>query len=349
MVETAQEIHARMLRNTSDEQDRSNGSFVFDVEMAAAIEFEKQQKEIEKVGKKNDVENLFNDELTRFVFQRTGVTRKLATKSVTPVVISGVEGAIISKGDLVGTDTLNFEILEDSVIPSSGQVTVLVASQLYGTIGNVPSNSITRFPTTISGLINVYNPNSVTNGYEAESDDDLKKRYYNKLQRPGKAGNKYHYEEWANEVIGVGSVRVIPKFNGPLTMKVVIIDSNKQPADDELINSVYGHIFSEMPFGVEELSVDSALAVEINISVKIIKSSAYTNEMIETNIKKSIIEYLKSIAFEMDYISYARIGGLIIESDGVLDYTDLLVNGGTSKIPIGNEEIAVLGVVECTY
>lgn len=349
MIETAQEIHARMLLNTSEEQDRSVGSFVFDVEKAAAIEFEKQQKTIAVVQSKMDVENLKGDELARFVYQRTGITRKLATKSITPVIISGVEGSPISKGSLVGTDTLNFEILEDAVIPASGQVTVFVASQLYGAIGNVPANSITRFPTTLTGLINVYNPNPVTNGYEAETDADLRQRYYNKLQRPGKAGNKYHYEEWANEVVGVGGVRVIPRFNGPLTMKVVIIDSNKQPADDGLVNATYGHIFSQMPFGVEELSVDSALAVDIDISVKIIKSDLYTEEMIEANINKTIAEYLKSIAFQMDYVSYARIGGLIIESEGVIDYSNLLVNGGTSNIPIGNEEIAVLGVVECTY
>ncbi|MFY0742163.1 baseplate J/gp47 family protein [Solibacillus silvestris] len=349
MAETVLEIHNRMLKNTGDSFDKSNGSFIYDVTKAAGLEFEKTQNEIAAVEEKLDVENLKDDELARFVYQRTGVKRKLATKAVTTVVISGSEGSTVSQGDLVSTELLNFVVLENATIPQSGQITVFVACELYGAIGNVPANTITRFPVTINGLINVYNPEPITNGYEAESDADLRKRYYNKLQRPGKAGNKYHYEEWANEVVGVGGVRVIPKFNGPLTMKVVIIDSNKQPASAELIESVEGHIRNEMPFGVEELLVVSASPVVINQSVKLIKSGTSTNEIVESNIKRSITDYLKSIAFESDYVSYAKIGGLIIESDGVIDYSDLTVNGGTSNIPIGIDEVTVLGMITCTY
>lgn len=348
-METEQEIHRRMLSNVDEEYDKSDGSFIFDSTETAAIEFVKQQKEIAVVESKMDIENITGEELTRFVYQRTGIKRKLATKSVTTVVISGSEGSAIKKGDLVGTDTLNFIILEDVIIPISGQVTVFVSSEQYGAIGNVPANSISRFPISINGLINVFNPEQVTNGYEAETDVELRQRYYDKLQKPGKAGNKYHYEEWANEVVGVGGVRVIPKFNGPLTMKVVIIDSNKQPSSTELAQSVEGHIINEMPFGVEELKVVSGSAVPIDISVKLIKSSSVTNAEVEENIKKSISDYLKEIAFEAAYASYARLGGLIIESDGVLDYSNLFVNNGTTNIPIGNEEVAILGVVTCTY
>lgn len=338
-----------MLSSVGEEYDKSNGSFIFDAIGATAPEFEKQQIKIKAVEDKMDIENLSGDELARFVYQRTGIKKKPATKSVTTVVISGSEGAVISKGDLVGTDTINFVVLENTVVPTSGQVTVFVSCEQYGVIGNVPANSINRFPISINGLVNVYNPNQVTNGYDFEKDAELKQRYYDKLQRPGKAGNKYHYEEWTKEVVGVGGVRVVPKYNGPLTMKVVIIDSNKQPASAELIESVENHITEEMPFGVEELKILSAAAISINISVNLIKSSILMNVEVEANIKKSIIDYLKEVAFASDYVSYARLGGLIIESNGVLDYSNLTVNNGTSNIPIGNEEVAVLGVVTCIY
>jgi len=348
-VETEQQIHDRMMYNTDDEYDKSPGQFIWDANWVASIEFSTLQEEVEYVESLMDIENLFDDELSRFVYTRTGINRKLATKSVTTVVISGSAGSTIKIGDLVGTDTLNFVVLEDAVIPQSGQVTVFVSSELYGSIGNAPANSINRFPVSISGMVNVYNPEPVTNGYNAETDDELRQSYYDKLQRPGKAGNKYHYEEWAKEVVGVGGVRVVPRFNGPLTMKVVIIDSNKQPASTELMGSVEGHIQEEMPFGVDELIIASAAAVPINISVTLIKSSAVTELEVEANIKKSITEYLEGLAFVSDYVSYARIGGLIIESDGILDYSNLTLNGNMSNIPIGNEEVAVLGVVTCTY
>lgn len=345
MVETEKQIHERMMYNTDDEYDKSEGGFIWDANMAAAIELSTLQEEIEYVEGLIDVENLFDDELTRFVYQRTGVNRKLATKSTTTVVISGSSGATINIGDLVGTDSLNFVVLENKVVGESGLVSVLVESAEYGDIGNVPANSINRFPVSISGLVNVYNPEPLTNGYEAETDDELRQRYYDKLQRPGKAGNKYHYEEWAKEVVGVGDVRVVPRFNGPLTMKVVIIDANKQPASAELVTDVIEHITDEMPFGVEELVVLSATPVPINITVDLTLASGYTEPLVIEKIKSNISNYLKEIAFKTTFVSYAKIGSEIIDSEGVLDYSNLVINGSTANISIGNEEVAIVGGV----
>jgi len=115
-VETKEQIHNRMLSNVGEEYDKSDGSFVFDSTKPAAIEFSRQQNEISNVESKMNIENLTEDELSKFVYQRTGISRKLATKSVTRVVISGAEGSIVSKGNLVGTDTLNFTVLEDAVV-----------------------------------------------------------------------------------------------------------------------------------------------------------------------------------------------------------------------------------------
>jgi uncharacterized phage protein gp47/JayE len=344
-LETAEEIHTRMLTNVDDEYDKSTGSFIYDTTKPGAIEFEEKSKEVEAVQRKLDVENLKDDELERFVYQRTGITRKQATKATTTVVISGPAGSGIKQGEFVATDTVNFISLEDKTIGETGLMYVLVVCEQFGAIGNVPANSITEFPVSIPGLIDVYNPEPVTNGYEAETDDDLRQRYYDKLQKPGKAGNKYHYLEWAKEITGVGDARVFPRWNGPLTIKVVIIDSNKQPANAELVQRVYDHISEEMPFGVEELTVLSATGVPINISATLSLADGYTNEVGIGHIKENITEYLKEVAFKETYISYAKTGSEVIDSEGILDYQDLLMNGGTVNIPIGDEEVAIMGGV----
>lgn len=344
-METEQQIHDRMLSNVDEEYDKSVGSFIYDSTKPAAIEIAKQQGEIQIVESKMDVENLEDEELSRFVYQRTGIERKPATIANTTVVISGSVGASIEIGDLVGSDNVYFESLEDKTIGESGLMHVLVESQIFGPIANVPANSINRFPASISGLVDVYNPEPVTNGYEAETDDELRQRYYDKFQRPAKAGNKYHYEEWAKEVVGVGDVRVFPKFNGPLTMKIVIIDANRQPASAELVADVEEHIANEMPFGVDELVVLSATPVPVNITVDLTLANGYTELLVIGKIKTNISNYLKKIAFQSTFVSYAKIGSEIIDSEGVLDYSGLLVNGGISNIPIGNEEVAIIGGV----
>ena len=349
MYRSEEEIKRDMLNNIKNTEDKTQNSLIHDAISPASMELANFNLQLEEVQNKLDIENLFGEELERFIYPRTGQTRKLATKSITTVVISGQEGSKIKKGDLVGTDSINFISLEERIIGVSGQTTVIVSCEEFGNIGNVPANSINRFPTTIPGLIDVYNPETVTNGYDEETDDELRQRYYDKLQRPGKAGNKYHYLEWAKEVVGVGDARVFSKFNGPLTMKVAIIDSNKQPASEDLIAAVDGHIRTEMPFGVDELLIASAISKDINISVNIVKSGNYEEVEIKSNIEENIKEYLKEIAFKEDYVSYAKIGSIILESKGVLDYSDLKINNGISNVAIGYEEIGVTGVVTCTF
>ena len=342
-METVNEIHNRMLSNTSSELDRSNGSFVYDVERAGAIEFAKQQADIDLIRAKQDIYNLTSEELTRFVYQRTGLTRRTATRATLQVVISGAEGATIRPGDVVATDTVNFVSLEEQSIGASGSMVVTVQAEQYGRIGNVPTNTITRFPTTIPGLVNVYNPEAATNGYEAESDESLIERYFDKLQKPGKSGNNYHYEEWAKEVSGVGDVKVFPRFNGPLTMRVVIIDQYGLPASESLVAAVESHITDSMPFGVEELLVEAATPVPLNLTVLLTMADGYTEVEVIQAIKDNIANYLTKNAFKSSFISYAQIGALIIDTEGVLDYQVLLVNGGTGNIPIASDAVAVMG------
>ena len=148
-----------------------------------------------------------------------------------------------------------------------------------------------------------------------------------------------------NIVVGVGGVRVVPRWNGPLTVKVVIIDSNGLPASQELIDNVFNHIESERPFGAN-VTVVSASPVEIDISVNLVLADGYTEQQVKNYTSQNIVDYLKSIAFKTNYISYAKIGSIILETEGVIDYSNLKVNGGMANISIGNEEVAIMGVIE---
>ncbi|MCS1392969.1 baseplate J/gp47 family protein [Lysinibacillus boronitolerans] len=338
-------IHDRMMVNISDEYDKSKGNFVYDVTKPVAVEFAEQQKKIATVQEKLDIEKLTGDELTRTVYQRTGISRKPATQATTTVIVSGTAGTAVKVGELVGTDTLLYTVIEEAILNESGFAHVRIQCNELGQIGNVPANTIVNFPASINGLVNVYNPDPVVDGYDEETDNDLRQRYYDKLQRPGKAGNKYHYREWALEVTGVGDAKIFPRYNGPLSMKVVVIDANKLPAMSELIEAVREHIAVEMPFGVDDLNVKSAEALLINLSVVLSLMSGFTEEVVKTNIKKNITKHLKEIAFKTSFVSYAKIGALIIESEGVLDYQDLLINGSTANVVIPDDGVPVMGGV----
>lgn len=349
---TEENIKREMLANVSNEIDKGERSFTHDALAPAAIKFAETYIDLEVLVGKLDVENLEGEELEKYVFQRTGISRKSATKATTTVTVSGQEGAKISKGDLVGADTVNFISTEDKTIDSTGQMTVLVECELAGSVGNVPAGAIKYFPISIAGLASVTNLEPVTNGYDAESDENLLERYYGRIRTPATSGNKYHYLNWAKEVVGVGDARVVPLWDGPNTVKVIIIDSNKQPASIDLVNAVQEYIdpgingFGEgqAPIGAF-CTVVSATDKAIDITFTVTRNANYTVEQIKTNVENNIKEYLKEIAFKEDIVSYAKIGAIILGSKGVLDYTNLLVNEGTSNVAIGNEEVAVLGEV----
>ena len=155
----------------------------------------------------------------------TSISQSADTTTI--VNIEGFEGAIIEEGILVASDVVNFVVKESTIIDSTGTASVLVECEREGAIGNVPLGAIKYFPITISGLTKVSNPQTVTNGYMGENDEELRKRYYDKVRAPATSGNKYHYRNWALEIPGVGDVKVFPLWNGPGTVKIVVISSQK--------------------------------------------------------------------------------------------------------------------------
>lgn len=344
MADDRDTIQNRMLQNISDEYDKTEGSFFYDVLKPVAIELENAYKEQESILDKGFVETATGEWLDKKVAEQ-GLTRKPATKSTTTVTITGSEGTIVNEGILVASDTVNFVVKETKTIDATGQVDVLVECEEAGSIGNVPAGSIKYFPVTIAGLTSVTNSQAVTNGYDGETDEELRQRYYDKVRTPATSGNKYHYRNWAKEVLGVGDAKVFPIWNGPGTVKVVIIDSNKTGADSQLVTDVYNYIEDVRPIGAT-VTVESAIELPININVTLtIDTDNYTESEVINNIENNITEYLKEIAFVEDYVSYAKIGSLILSSEGVLDYSNLTVNGGTSNITIADNEVAVLGGV----
>lgn len=347
---TKEAIHEEMLGGISDNYDKSVGSFIYDVTMPPADKISEAYKDLDSVVSKLSINNLKGEELAQEIYQRTGIVKKEATYATAVVTITGQPGAIINVGDKVSSDTMNYSFQESKTIDETGQATILVKCDQPGSDGNVPANSITLFPITIQGLSSVTNLEPVTNGYDEEADEELLKRYYERVQTPPTSGNKAHYKNWAKEVTGIGEARVFPLWNGDNTVKVVIIDSNRGPASVDLVEEVQEHIDpgirglgeGQAPIGAF-CTVVSASGLSINISFTATKDPGYSDEQRQESVVQNLSKYLSEIAFVEDQVSYAKVGALILSSTGILDYTNLLMNNGTANISVGEEEVAVIG------
>ncbi|MBU3098752.1 MULTISPECIES: baseplate J/gp47 family protein [Clostridium] len=344
MNDTSKVIQARLLSNIDDTYDKTEGSFVYDVEKPLSIELETAYAD------QNSILDLgFADTSTGIYLNKIvgayGITRKLATYSGNPVTVVGAVGTVINIGDKVASDTVNFTFIESKTIGATGIANVNVKCEMVGTVGNVAIGAIKYFPVTLAGLISVTNTEALTSGYEEETDEQLRERYWEKVRSPSTSGNSAQYKLWAMSVVGVGDAKVTPLWNGNGTVKVAIIDSNKREADTELITLVSKYIEDVRPIGAT-ITVLSGIEKDINISVKLsIDTNKYTIETVTMAIKDSLTQYFKNIAFLTTYVSYAKIGNLLFNVNGVLDYNNLLINNGVINVEIADEEIAVLGVL----
>ena len=105
------------------------------------------------------------------------------------------------------------------------------------------------------------------------------------------------------------------------------------------------HIETVRPVGAA-VTVVSGTGKAMNVSAVLTLAAGYTLQGVEEGFTQLLINYFKSIAFEVNYVSYARIGTLLLSVPGVLDYAGMLLNGGTGNVALLDEEIPVLGTVE---
>lgn len=351
MANDRDSIQTRLLANIDSTYDTSTGSFFYDVEKPVSIELESAYTQIDGILNKRYADTATGKDLDRIV-KEVGLSRKTTTQASGTVTITGVVGSAITAGEIVSSDSYNFTFTETTTIPLSGVIDVTVQCTVCGSVGNVLAGKIKYFPKTLTGLQTVTNASAFTNGYDEEDDDTLRARYYAKVQTPTVSANKQTYKNWALSITGVGNCRVIPCAFGGGTVEIILINANNRGADSTLISAVKNYIDPNdgdgegvAPIGAK-LTVVSATEKEINITATLtMDTTNTTQETIISNLETAITNYLGDIAFNQNYVSYAKIGSLILTISGINDYSNLLVNSGTSNIDIADTEVAVLGGV----
>ncbi|WP_432662454.1 baseplate J/gp47 family protein [Wukongibacter baidiensis] len=345
MITNKDTIQNRMLSKVTGNYDKTEGSFLYDVMKTVAIELENTNEKMEIVKEKLSIENLENEELQKRVHEKTGIERRSATKASGYVMITGTVGSTIKEGDLVASDTINFIVTETKTIENTGEIEVLVECEEYGIVGNVPAGSIKHFPITISGITSVSNDEDFSNGYAAESDEELLDRYYEHIRTPATSGNKYHYRNWSKEVPGIGEAKVFPLWEGKGSVKVVIIDSNRRAINDSsLIDKVFSHIEENRPIGAK-VTVLSGTEKPITIDAEVRLIQGYSIDKVQSAFEEALTKYFKDIAFVENYVSHALIGNILLGIPGVKDHSNLKINNELSNIDLEEEGTPVLDSV----
>ncbi len=345
--EDSENILNRMLGNVPSDIDITEGSFIYDTLSPISLELAQSKilldEVLSRVFAKTASENGYSTELEQRC-NEFGITRKDGTKATTQVTFTGTDNIVIPLGTIVQTSGgLQYSTLLE-VTTSSGVASVNVEATNIGNQYNIPANTIIELAVQIVGITGINNINPTSGGTEIENDADLYNRLILKVQNPTTSGNVANYKMWALAVEGISQVKVIPTWNGPGTVKVILLDSNKRAPTQGIIDNVVTTIEENRPIGAT-VTVQGATEVPINVTATLTLAEGASIEDAKILIEIQLTEYFKTLAFSDPIVRYTQIANAILDTANVIDYSNFKVNNGTANIQIASGSVAILGSV----
>lgn len=346
--ESQQKILERMLSRISG-LSTIEGSTTYMQYSPMTIELENIKLQLDEVINRNNIvsayENGYDEEVVKFA-EEEGVDRKLANSATGKQTFFGTPNTIIPVGTKFGdkANGIMYETLTNGKIDSTGKCKILSISCDKGYKYNANIGTLNYLPIAISGVTGTTNEEKFIGGTDIESIDDLYNRYLLKVRTPATSGNKFNYEQWALEVDGVGYAKCVPaeEIGKGGVVRVIIANGNKKAADEDLIKAVYKHIDNVRPILSGTLQVVTVTEIPIDITGNIELDTSVTLMDIQTTFKGLVQEYFDNQVYKNKKISIAKIQAMLIDIDGVVDCSDIKINGNASNVNIAEEEIAVL-------
>lgn len=333
---TYEAILQRLLDRIPDTMDKREGAVIYDALAPAAIELNLAYIALEYLLKQIFADTADREYLIRQAWERDVTPHKARVATwrgqFEPAALE------IREGTRFNHDNLNFTVIEKM----EDGIYRLVC-ETPGSVGNNAAGQLVPIE-YISGLQKAELTELLKAGTDEEETEAFRDRYLTILRKPATSGNKYDYYNWAMECEGVGAVRVFPLADGPGTVKVVITDSEKTGATESLCEQVYAYIEQKRPIG-PKVSVVSAEEVPVGIRTQIVLQGGYNLGAVQAAFREALSEYLSGHAFEIGYISRAKVLHLLMETEGIEDCQSLLINGEEKGIELTDEQIAVAGEI----
>lgn len=354
---------AEVLANAPAGVDTRQGSIFYDAVSGILIKVAKLYSDLELVFELTQIDTTTGEYLDTKASEY-GVTRHSATCTQYNFSYTGTEP---DTGERFFTNGIYFVLKE----ATDGEL--YLQAEVAGTAGNnvqsgtpaIPVNNIQGLTSATFGTIREY-------GADPETDDALRQRLREKIASPTENGNRQHYKTWCESYDGVGRARITALWNGPNTVKAVLINPLGLPCSETLVENVQDYIDPAtlgyttivdgktyivgdgLGNGVANLGAHftavSAESSTINVSFDAELASGYTVSDARDEMEEALTDYLKELvmtASEDDevVVRLSAVGALISGLHSVLDYSALKINGDTENITPGDDYVPVTGEV----
>ena len=334
---TYEEIMEGMLDRIPSNIDKREGSIIYDAIAPAAAELAQLYIKLDTILNQTFADTATGDFLEKRCAER-GIIRTPATFAIVQAEFTPTNLKLFDERFSCGN--FNYSLLD-----GANGIYQLVCE----TSGSEPNNiSGDLIPINyIQGLETAKITQVLIPGEDIESDDDLRKRYFDSLSSQAFGGNVADYEQKTKSIDGVGGVKVIPVWNGGGTVKLTITTSDYSAPSTKLIEKVQGEIDLIAPIG-HVVTVDGVLSKKIDINTEITYQDGWNWSSSGKYIENVIDEYLLSLAKTWDENTnlIVRTSGIeqkILTCPGVLDVQNTSLNNVTSNLQLGENEIPTRG------
>lgn len=164
------------------------------------------------------------------------------------------------------------------------QVAVPVECQSAGSGGNIAAGVLNVMITPVQGIGSVTNPQPISSGEEAESDEALRGRLLDSYQSVTNGTNTAFYYNRAMSYPGVASAKVLPRVHGVGTVGIVVSGAG---VDEDLLAQMKQEIGEVKEINVD-LTVEKAAPREIAVSVQVAAEDGYSYEDISQSCRQAV-------------------------------------------------------------
>lgn len=219
----------------------------------------------------------------------------------------------------------------------------------------------------INNLKSASMTDTVTSARDEETDDELRKRYLEELNKKEFSGNTQAYKKFLKELEGIGYAQIYPVWNGPGTVKCSLLDFSFNPISTETINKIKNIVdpldYETLGVGIAPIghlvTIATGTKKLINLKTEIVLEVGYSLEQLKDLIKTSINNYLDTVRVNWDvwdseyeynlsvYIS--QINRAILSVSGVANVTNTKINDSFEDLKLTEtssiQEIPFLGEI----
>lgn len=348
---TYEAILERMMNRVMSDNpnlDRREGSIIYNALAPAAIELAIAYDELNNVLSESFVKTASREYK---LIGCSDIGMDISMFEAHAGVFKGEFNVEVPIGSRWNCDLYNYTVTE--YLGENGEYfTYSMKCETLGTAPNNVTGTLTCITDIPDGLGYAMLTECLIEGENETTDEGINVAYDEFVNNSASDGNTDQYKRWCNEYDGIGNSKILPLWNGANTVKVSILNASNRAATPELIAEFQEYIdpnVTGMGDGVAPIgafvTVTTATEKVIPVEATVTMKSGYTDT---SSIDVAIVEYFKSIAYDKTLLAYMNVGATILNVDGVESISNLKVNGGTTDITLGNEEIPVLGTTKWT-